>query len=103
MRHKLFLYTLGILLLISGCSTRKNTPINRAYHTVTSHYNINFNGSEALKAGETALQKSLKDNYTTLLPVYPYPAKEEISSAVPSFDRAIEKASKSIYKHSIVH
>lgn len=100
-RHKLLLYPLGILLLISGCSTRKNTPINRAYHTVTSHYNINFNGGEALKAGEAALQKSLKDNYTTLLPIYPYPAKEEISSAVPSFDRAIEKASKSIYKHSI--
>lgn len=92
---------MGTLFFLSQCSTRKNTPINRAYHTVTSHYNINFNGSEALKAGELSLNQNIKDNYTTILPIYPYPAKEEISSSLGSLNRAIEKASKSIYKHSI--
>lgn len=95
------LYSFALLLVIAGCSTRKNTAFHRAYHTVTSHYNINFNGYEALKAGEVALKNTVKDNYTTLLPLYPHAPKEEILSAVPSFDRAIEKASKSIYKHSI--
>jgi TolA-binding protein len=101
--NRLIIITLliGVLFFLSHCSTKKNTPINRAYHTVTSHYNINFNGKEALKAGEKSLYENVKDNYTTILPIYPYPAKEELSSSLSSFNRAIEKASKSIYKHSI--
>ncbi|HOF46350.1 MAG TPA: hypothetical protein PLZ46_06175, partial [Bacteroidales bacterium] len=55
--NRLIISTLliGVLFFLSHCSTKKNTPINRAYHTVTSHYNINFNGKEALKAVEEVI------------------------------------------------
>ena len=89
-------------LLICSCSTRKNTFPNRAYHTTTSHFNINFNGKEALKRGETELAEKVKDNYTMLLPIFPHPTKEEAMASASSFDKAIEKASKSIYKHSML-
>ena len=92
---------LSILLLFTHCSTRKNTGLNRAYHTTTSHFNINFNAKEALKKAETTLEENQKDNYTTQLPVYVYPPKEAISGALSSLDRTIEKSSKSIFKHSI--
>lgn len=98
---RLLLLLIIVVGINSGCSTRKNTPINRAYHTVTSHYNVNFNGKEALKQGEEEHQKLCKDNYINTLPMYYYPAKEEITSIYPSMDRVIEKASKSIYKHSM--
>jgi hypothetical protein len=88
-------------MLGSACSTRKNNFATRAYHTVTSTYNVNFNGKEALNKGIDDLDKKRKDNYLQTLPVYFYPPKQELTSAFPSFDRAIEKASKSIYKHSI--
>ena len=91
---------LGILLF-THCSTRKNTGLNRAYHTTTSHFNINFNAKEALKKAEATLEENQKDNYTTQLPVYVYPPKEAISGALSSLDRTIEKSSKSIFKHSI--
>ena len=95
----------ALLLLLVGvtfsCSTRKNTALNRAYHNTTSRFNVNFNGQEALKAGEEEYKKICKDNYINILPIYCYPEKSELSSIYPSMDRVIEKASKSIYKHSM--
>lgn len=90
------------ILLICACSTRKNTFPNRAYHTVTSHFNINFNGKEALKQGEAQLEEKVVENYTMLLPIFSQPTKEEALAASSSLDKTIEKASKSIYKHSML-
>ncbi|MCQ2286041.1 MAG: tetratricopeptide repeat protein [Bacteroidales bacterium] len=100
-RLGVFLFLSILLLLLGSCSTRKNTALNRAYHTTTSHFNINFNAKEALKKAEADLANVTKDNYTMTLPVYAYPPKEKISSAQSSLDRTIEKTSKSIFKHSI--
>jgi len=91
-----------MLLLGVSCSTRKNSFPNRAYHTVTSTYNVNFNAKEALKKGIEDLNKKRKDNYLEILPVYFYPPKQDLTSAFPSLDRAIEKSSKSVYKHSML-
>ena len=90
-----------VLLCLSSCSTRKNTALNRGYHNMTSRFNVNFNGKEALKTGEAEYQKLCKDNYITVLPIYVYPPKEQLSSIYPPMDRVIEKGSKCIYKHSM--
>jgi tetratricopeptide (TPR) repeat protein len=63
---------------------------------------VNFNGKDALVKGGYDLQKKKKDNYLEVLPIYYYPPKNELTSAFPSLDRAIEKASKSVFKHSIL-
>jgi len=97
-----FVFLSLILLFVGSCSTRKNNFFTRAYHTVTSTYNVNFNGKEALKKGVEDLDKKRKDNYLEILPIYYYPPKQDLSSAFPSLDRAIEKASKSVFKHSIL-
>ena len=105
MKHtpKFWILFWSIMLLLSvSCSTRKNNFATRSYHTVTSTYNVNFNGKEALKKGIAELDKKRKDNYLEILPVYFYPPKQDLTSAFPSFDRAIEKASKSVFKHSIL-
>ena len=68
---------------------------------MTSRFNVNFNGKEALKNGEEEHAKLCKDNFITTLPIYVYPPKEELSSIYPSMDRVIEKGSKCIYKHSM--
>ena len=89
------------LLLLSSCSTRKNTFPNRAYHNTTARFNVLFNGKEAMKAGEAALETKTKDNYTTILPIYNYPPQNELGSILPHMDRVIQKSSKCIYKHSM--
>ncbi len=93
--------TVILLLLFSSCSTRKNTFPNRAYHNTTARFNVLFNGKEAMKAGEEVLETKVKDNYTTLLPVYNYPPQNELGSILPHMDRVIQKSSKCIYKHSM--
>jgi len=90
------------LLLAVSCSTRKNNFATRTYHTVTSKYNVNFNGKEALLKAMEDLDKKRQDNYLEILPIYYYPPKQDLSSAFPSLDRAIEKSSKSVFKHSIL-
>lgn len=91
-----------VLTFFISCATNKNSFENRAYHTVTSTYNVNFNGKEALKEGELEIEKKRKENYTTVLPIYYYPTKEDLGSINSKMDRVIEKASKSIYKHSML-
>lgn len=93
---------LPILVGITGCSTSKNTFPNRAYHNVTCRYNVLWNGQQAMKQAEAELDKLSKDNYTATLPVYNYPAKSDLGSALPYLDRTIEKSSKAIYKHSML-
>lgn len=68
---------------------------------MTSRFNVNFNGKEALKDGEAEHAKLCQDNYIATLPIYNYPAKENLSSIYPAMDRVIEKGSKCIYKHSM--
>lgn len=91
-----------LMLLFFSCATNKNSFENRAYHTVTSMYNVNFNGKEALIEGEREIAKKRKDNYTAVLPLYYYPPKEDLGAINPKMDRVIEKGSKSIYKHSML-
>jgi len=100
---KFWILFCGVVLLLSAsCSTRKKSFPNRAYHTVTATYNVNFNGKEALKKGVEDLDKKRKDNYLEILPIYYYPPKQDLTSAFPALDKAIEKSSKSVYKHSIL-
>ena len=100
------LLTIGLLaaLLVglAACSTSKNTFPNRAYHNVTNKYNVLWNGQQAMKSAEAEMAKMGKDNYTVRLPIYNYPSKSDLGSALPHLDRTIEKASKSIYKHSML-
>jgi tetratricopeptide (TPR) repeat protein len=90
------------MLLTVSCSTRKNTFATRTYHTITSKWNVNFNGKEALLKGIADLDKKKKDNYLEILPIYYYAPKQDLTSVFPSLDRTIEKASKSVFKHSIL-
>ena len=88
-------------MLVTGCSTRKNTAGTRFYHALTTRYNVYFNGNEAYKAGLQAQQQGNKDNYMEMLPLYPIGNKETTGIGTSDYERAIEKAQKAIRQHSI--
>ena len=90
----------GIALLYS-CSTKKNTFTSRTYHNLTTHYNIYWNGNESFKSGKTALRESVADNYNAILSVYNFGTPEEARKISSSMDRAIDKASIAIPRHSM--
>ena len=70
--NKILLFTAVVagLVLLSGCSTKKNTFTRRAFHNLTSHYNVYWNGQHSLEEGERQLKANVKDNYNDVLRVY---------------------------------
>lgn len=92
---------MGLVLLLFGCSTKKNTFTRRLYHNLTSQYNAYFNGKESFKEGVAIHEKTVKDDYGKVLPVYKFTTEETASSIFPQMDRTILKVSKVIGKHSI--
>ena len=89
------------LLLLSGCSTKKNTLTRRMYHNLTSHYNIYWNGEKSLKDGESQLKTQVKDDYSKVLRVYNYGTKQDGMAMNSTMDRALEKTSICVQKHSM--
>ncbi len=89
------------VLVLSSCSTKKNKWNRRVYHNLTSHYNVWWNGNQSVKDGENSLKENVKDDYTAILPVYNYGTKENALSLNSNMDRAIEKASICIQRHSM--
>ncbi len=98
--YRFLAVVLSALLLIS-CSTKKNKWNRRAWHNMTSHYNVWWNGNQSMKEGEEALRTSVVDDYTKVLPVFNYGTKENAMAQNAQFDRTIEKSAICIQKHSM--
>ncbi len=94
-------YLFIVLILLWGCSTKKNTWLSRNFHNTTAHYNVYFNGNESYKAGIRAIEDSYKDNYIKVLPMFEESDETAIGVATSSMDRAIDKGTKLIMHHSI--
>lgn len=103
LNHKTVLSALLVLVLFGtySCSTKKNTFSRRVYHNITARYNVYFNGKESLNEGRIDLIKGVKDNYNEILPVFNFGTKQEAQQKNPQMDRAIQKASLTIQKHSM--
>ncbi len=89
------------ILLCDACSTQKNTGTTRAYHNLTAHYNVLFNGSESFKKGLKKVDETFKDDYSRILPVFKYGNKDVASAVSSDMDVTIKKVSKMISLHSI--
>jgi len=96
-----YLAILGSLLILSDCSVEKNTGSTRFYHSLTSKYNIYFNGYESFEAGVAKINNSYKDDYSELLRVFEFSDPSTASVCAPDMERAVQKASKVITLKSI--
>lgn len=94
----LFLF---VILISAACSTKKNTAISRFHHSLTTRFNILFNGTESFKAGVKRYDDAYIDDYSQVLPVFTYGDEALASSIKGEMDRTIEKSTKSIRLHSI--
>jgi len=84
-----------------SCSTTKNTATVRAFHNLTSRYNIYFNGNESFKQGVGRAEESIQNDFTTILPLFYYEDESVQQSVSPQMKRAIDKATKVVTFHSI--
>lgn len=75
--------------------------MSRTYHNVTARYNVYFNAKESYKKGLKKIKNDYKDDFTTLLPLYPYPGVDAANIASGDMERCIKKSWKTINQHSI--
>lgn len=90
-----------LLLVLTGCSTKKNTASTRFWHSFTARYNTMYNGKMAYLEGIEAQQKGHQDDYTQLLPMYISTRKATAAMGKSNFETAITKCEKAIKLHSI--
>ena len=96
-----FLALVAAMMAFTGCSTKKNTVTRRAYHNLTSHYNVYWNGEHSLQEGDRQLKTNAKDDYSQVLRVYNYGTKTEAMALNSQMDRAIQKTAVCVQKHSM--
>lgn len=105
---KIFIPIFALLILL-GCSTRKNAFLNRSFHSFTAKYNVLYNGQLAFEDGIKQLNSNYSDNYWEVLPIEPLKIDElalpgmstSVDNSSESFTKAEEKAVKAIQKHSM--
>ncbi|MEZ4856906.1 MAG: hypothetical protein R2812_10580 [Gelidibacter sp.] len=96
---------LSAALIITSCSRKKDTFVNRNFHALGTKYNILYNGNIALEKGRASVDNAFTDNYWDLLPVERMQLSEEVmlpgQSKNSDFERAEEKAVKAVQKHGM--
>ena len=90
-----------LIMLVSSCSTKKKTWFSRTYHNTTAKYNGYFNGNESIKYGIKKINDNFEDDYSTVLPIYKTGNLKKSKSTHTYMDKAIQKGSVVIQKHSI--
>ena len=94
-----------IALIIKGCTPNANTYYNRQMQPIVTKYNVLFNGEEAFDLGLKELHEQYQDNFSQILPVEPIKMSGVIQLdgiENKNFERAEEKAIKTIQLHSMV-
>lgn len=101
MKHFPSIIGLVLALMTFGCSQEKNTIVNRTYHYVTSRYNGYFNGNLALQDAHNAMEEAYQPDYAAPLPIFISKIDEVAQGSYPQLDRAIEKTSMVVDRHSM--
>ncbi len=99
--YSLILLGLISIILLPACSVNKNKLTNRVYHNISAHYNGYWNGRESFREGMRQIEASKVDNYAEILPIFHYGSDQTIASLKPNMERAIQKASIVIQRHSM--
>jgi len=102
--------TFLVVVFLIGCSTKKDAFLNRSYHSISTKYNVLYNGNEALRIGLIQLNDNYEDNYWERLPIEPLKVdalalpgvKADVDKSPKEFEKAEEKAVKAVQKHSML-
>ncbi|RAJ24385.1 hypothetical protein LX77_01937 [Gelidibacter algens] len=93
------------VLIVTSCSRKNDTFINRNFHALGTKYNVLYNGNIALENGRENVDNAFTDNYWDLLPVERMETTEDFvlpgQTKNSDFERAEEKAIKAVQKHGM--
>ncbi len=86
---------------LKAATIKKNTWLMRSYHNLTAYYNVYFNANDSYDEGVKKSAKEYPFDYSQILPVFTFGAKEIPQMVTSEMQRALEKSDKTIKKHSL--
>ena len=100
-KHGMLGWGMVILLMVTGCSTTRDGFAYRAYHNMHAKYNGFFYATEAMKEAEQVLNEGYEENWDEILPIFPPVDETTAQQVYPLMERAIEKCTKVVDKHTM--
>ena len=114
-------FALSTIVMLASCSTSKDRWLNRTYNSVTTKYNILYNGNLAFENGLNQIREKHIDDFWSPLSIEPITFEEKALTAtsfnmgagfsgsnakeekktLTNFDLAEEKAVKAIQMHAM--
>ncbi|MDR0660315.1 MAG: tetratricopeptide repeat protein [Prevotellaceae bacterium] len=101
MRRINLIAALLLLILLGGCSTKKNTWTSRQYHNLTARFNVNFNANQSFKEASKKAEAIYPRSFDEILPVFAFAYPEAPNVTMSDLDQTVTKSEKLIAKHSI--
>lgn len=100
-----YTFIAGFVVFFVACSTKKDTYLARKSHSLSTKYNILYNGGIALDKGVADLKSQYNDNFWETLPVERMQITQDQmlpgKAKNANFERAETKSTKAIQKHSM--
>ncbi|MDC1360603.1 peptidoglycan DD-metalloendopeptidase family protein [Flavobacteriales bacterium] len=90
-----------IALSLSGCSNTRDGVMYRVYHNTNARFNGYFYAMEAMEEAELTLQEGYEENWDEILPVFPPVDESTAQEVYPLMERAIEKCTNVVDKHTM--
>jgi len=88
-------------VILSACSTTKNTVLHRGWHNMNARFNGYFYSKENIKESVKKVEKSNTDDFTQIVPLFIYPTNVTSKNYYGDFDKTIKKSSVVIQRHAI--
>jgi len=94
-----YTFLLLLMVLLFSCSSERNSPLNRAYHNTTAHYNAYFYAVAQITSIEQGIKASQSIDYDHILPIFPAIDSTNKETYKIEVEEAIKKASIVIQYH----
>lgn len=89
------------LMGLQGCTTKRDGRAYRIYHNTHARFNGYYYATEALKEAEVKINELHEPNYDEILPLFIETEESSTQQVYPLMERAIEKCSKVVDKHTL--
>ena len=91
-----------VVILLAGCSRKKDKFLNKNFHSLTTKYNFLFNGNNLYAEGLSDLENDIRENFWNLIPIEKFKYYDlDDEERETNFTRSEEKATLAIQKHSM--
>lgn len=90
-----------LFLILAGCTTTRDGFSYRVFHNTTARYNGYFYAKESMKEGQFMLAENHEEDWDKILPVMIYGDEESAQTIYEDMERAIEKSSRVVDRHTM--